>query len=165
MKMREWDALRLRPAFGHQGEWLANLLDRAASPEIAAYAVLDGAAAGSRAAAGSGADATPREQPRRFVVASHLGLLDGRFVPDARQPLRSRLVTSLVPWSAVRGLELLSETTLDDAFRHRTTWHLRLAEPGIEIREPVSDTALIDLWRECLLRAATPPNEKPSDPD
>lgn len=159
MKMREWDSLGLTPAFGHQGEWLTNLLDRAASPEIAAYAVLDG---GPKA---SVARLVPSEQPRRFVVASQLGLLDGRFVPDARQPRRARLVTSLVPWSTVRGLELLSETTLDDAFRHRTTWHFRTAQPAIEIAEPVSDAALIDLWRECLLRAATPPNEKPSEPD
>jgi hypothetical protein len=159
VKMREWDSLGLAPAFGHQGEWLANLLDRAASPEIAAYAVLDGRSA--RSAEG----VVPSEQPRRFVVVSQLGLLDGRYVPDARQPRRSRLVTALVPWSSVHGLELLSETTLDEAFRHRTTWHFRLAQPAIDVAEPVSDAALIDLWRECLLRAATPPDQKPSEPD
>jgi hypothetical protein len=157
--MREWDALGLTPAFGHQGEWLTNLLDRAASPEIAAYAVLDG-----RTTTSAGSD-VPIEQPRRFVVASQLGLLDARFVPNVRQPRRSRLLTTLVPWSTVQGLELLSETALDDAFRHRTTWQLRIAQPAIDIAEPVSDAALLDLWRECLLRAATPPDEKPSDPD
>jgi hypothetical protein len=159
MKMREWDSFGLTPGFGHQGEWLTNLLDRVASPEIAAYAVLEGRA--QRSAKQS----LPSEQPRRFVVASQLGLLDGHFVPDTRQPSRSRLITTLVPWSSVRGLELLSETTLDDAFRHRTTWRLRLAQPAIEIATPVFDAALIDLWRECLLRAATPPDEKPTEPD
>ncbi|HKG55859.1 MAG TPA: hypothetical protein VKA85_01280 [Candidatus Limnocylindrales bacterium] len=158
MKMRDWDEQGLVPAFGHQGEWLADILDRAGSPEIAAYAIDDGAAAAS------GEDERPADRARRFLVASELGLLDGRYEPPKRGR-EARLTTRLVVWRAVRGVNLETETTVDEALRHRTTWKLRLDDPEVVIAEPASDDAVIELWRECVLHAAPPPGEKPAKPE
>ena len=155
MRMRDWDERGFDPPFGQQGEWLSNVLDRAWSPEAASYAVDVDRVPPQRRGGGEQAG----ERPRRYLVASSLGLLDGRFVPDAAAD--ARLATVLIPWSDVRGLELLSETTLDEAFRHRTTWRMRLAQPEMDIGDPPSDAALLEFWHECALRAGRPPFEEP----
>ncbi len=155
MKIREWDEARLEPVFGQAGEWLLDQLDEIDSPEVAAYAVHlpeDGTRAGR-------GDRTPR----RSLVVSVLGLLDATYRPgdhgDAVMEAR------LVPWATVAGLELLTETRLDEALRHRTTWRVRISEPSVDLSNPVDDHALLDFWRECALRVGRSPTEEPRSPE
>jgi hypothetical protein len=154
VRMEEWDEQGLEPLFGHQRQWLTDLLDRISSPEAASYALLEDQ--GARGAADTHRSETAR---RRFLVASELGLLDGRLErPGDGSP---RLTARLIPWTSVHGLELVTVTALDDALRHRTTWRVRVREPRVDLDDAPSDDALLDFWRDCALRAGRPPVEPP----
>ncbi|HEY3523535.1 MAG TPA: hypothetical protein VGK63_07500, partial [Candidatus Limnocylindrales bacterium] len=157
MKMRDWDERGTTPAFGHRGYWIEDVLDALGASEIASFALpeagpgSDGAAA--RGPAGERAD--DASAPRRFLVACELGLLDARAgVDDAGDPL---LGASLVPWSDVRDIRLSSVTSLDDAYRHATSWSLTIGVPEVHLDDPEQSTALLELARECLIRTQAPP--------
>ncbi|MEJ7749503.1 MAG: hypothetical protein WKF56_09380 [Candidatus Limnocylindrales bacterium] len=156
MNISEWDGAGLQPMFGHQAQWIGDILDRLDSPGAACFAMLEG---------GQQIDpeVTPSAQPRRFLVATTLALLDARHVPGTGAA--ACLEARLIPWTDVRGVELTTTTRLDDAFRHRTNWLLRLGHPEIVIGDPVHDDALIAFWRACILRVARPPNEEPEPPE
>ncbi|HKG18508.1 MAG TPA: hypothetical protein VKB00_02120 [Candidatus Limnocylindrales bacterium] len=155
MTIDEWDESGLEPRFGHQRQWLKNDLDRLQTPAAAAFALLDRAPAGAN-------DSAPSQLARRFLVATELGLLDASYRPEGGSV--GRLASTVIPWPDVRGLRIEGTTVLDDAFRHVTRWSLVIEHPAVEITEPPDDEALIDLWRECVLRAGRPPTEKPKEP-
>ncbi len=160
MNIDDWDRQGLEPGFGHQGAWLQNDMDRIDSPMAAAFALLDEPSA---AAKRSDRSVSPSEQARRFLLATKLGLVDAHYAPDgdAPGPLSSRLI----PWPDVRGVLLMGKTTLDDALRHVTRWRLTVEHPAVDIDEPPDDDALIEFWRECVLRAGRPPTEKAKNPE
>ena len=96
-------------------------------------------------------------------MATELGLLDARFSPGGNGG--GSLDSTMTPWTEVRGVLLTAETTLNDALRHRTRRRLTVANPAIEINEPADEDALIEFWRECVLRAGRPPRERAMSPD
>jgi hypothetical protein len=153
MKMRDWDEGGGQPAFGHRAYWIEDILDSLDAAEIASYALSEGD--------GSGDDASV---PRRYLVACELGILDAR--ADADEDDNPRLASALIPWSDVRGVRVSAVTSLDDAFRHATTWSGSLGLPSVRIDDPAKPDALLELWRECLVRTQTqtqPPLAASSD--
>jgi hypothetical protein len=157
MKISDWDERRLEPLFGHQGTWLTNDLDRLNSPIAAAFALVD------EPPTESYSSIPPSRRSRRFLVASELGLMDARYTPGSNDhgSLRSRLI----PWPEVGGVALTGETTLDEALRHTTRWRLTIQHPALEIDDAPDDDALIEFWRECVLRAKRPPTQEPEEPE
>jgi hypothetical protein len=150
--MREWDERGGRPSFGHRAYWIEDVLDALDASEIAAYALAEGPDDGNEDEAEHEDDAT---RPRRYLVACELGLLDARAsVDDRGNPV---LASALVPWPEVRGARLTALTALDDAYRHATRWTGSLAWPVVRIEQPTESDALLELWRECLVRTQVPP--------
>ncbi len=95
-------------------EWIALQLRGLGVDEIAIYAVEAG-----------------DDEQRRVLVATEVGLLDGWYGPrgsTARYALRTRLL----PWQAVRDVELRIETYRVWALEHRTRWHMRMRRPAFE---------------------------------
>jgi hypothetical protein len=148
VNVREWDEEGLRPSFGHEGDWLLEVLIGISATEAAAYCV-----------------DTP--EGRRLLVATDLALVDataGDEATTATERIR------FIPWPEVTGAELEAEVSIDESARHVVAYTIRVAHPEIEILEPAGERrgdhrALIAFGRELLLRAGQPSTVPPKAPD
>lgn len=118
-------------------EWISLQLRGLGIDEIAIYAVEAG-----------------DDEQRRVLVATEVGLLDGWYSPrgsTARYALRTRLL----PWQAVRDVELRIETYRVWALEHRTRWHLRMRRPAFEsaTESPELGAALADFAKVAAVMA------------
>jgi hypothetical protein len=144
--MEDWDVAGREPLFGHQLDWLNEILEALGTQELAAYAM----------------PVAPEERGGvRFLVATELGLLDATRTVDAED--RPVMTTELLPWSATRDVRLQVETVLGPGLRRVSRWRLSLGQPELEVATDDA-AALIDLWRECIVRSAQPPTIEPSTP-
>jgi hypothetical protein len=145
MRMDAWDSAGRRPLFGHQVDWITEILEAFGASDVAVFAT------GSR-----------DDDAATYYVATPVGLLIAELTPDPQgQPT---LATTLTPWKRVDGLELLTSTVLDDGLRRRTTFRLRAAVPVVALEDEGLDSPLVELWRECALRIGHPPTIAPKDP-
>jgi hypothetical protein len=146
MRMEEWDRSGREPTFGHQMDWIEDLLESMGTSEIASYAILVH-------------DGEPKRE--RFLVATDLGLFDADLTVDEHD--EPQMVSRLVPWSGIGGVELKAHTDLDVAYRHASRWRFTIPEPEVDIEEGPDADALLALWRECVTRTAT--TTKPAGPE
>jgi hypothetical protein len=128
--------------------WINEHLATLGVEEIAVYAVEDG----------------PDDDGRRVLVATDVGLLDYRYGPDAstaRFAIRGRVM----PWQAVRGVDLRVETHRLWALEHRTRWSLTIARPAFraESEDPQLGRALADFAKVGVIVAE--PSGWPSSED
>lgn len=94
------------------------------------------------------------DETRRVLIATEVGLVDGRYVPrdtTARYALNIRLY----PWQSVRGVDMRAETYRLWALEDRTCWRLRLGNPVLEAEteDPPLGGALAELARVCAVMA------------
>ena len=140
MKIRDWTEAGLEPLFGHEGEWLIELLERLEAGEAAAYALRE------RRAGKAG---------RRFLVAADLGLLDA-WAPDVGPgagPRDEAVSAFLTAWRDVRGVRIDCDIAVDAALRHEFRWRLRIESPSVDEGGPAAEDALLELATECVRRA------------
>lgn len=144
MRIRDWDQAQLKPAFGHEGHWLMELLEAIDAREIAAYCMHE-------------------TLGRRLLVATDLGLVD----VAARDPATTdRIIPlELVPWQDVQGVGLTGAITMDEALRHERHFALRVRRPQIEIADAPNSAALVSFARTLVLRAGRAPQVRLEEPE
>lgn len=108
----------------------------------------------------------PDDDGRRVLVATEIGLLDYRYGPQAST---ARFVISgrMLPWQAVRGVDLRVETFRLWALEHRTRWSLAMARPAFRTgtEDPLLGRALADFAKVAVVMAEPsgwpPPQDEP----
>ena len=118
--------------------WINEHLALLGVDEIAIYALEDG----------------PDDDGRRVLVATEIGLLDYRYGPQAST---ARFVISgrVLPWQAVRGVDLRVETFRLWALEHRTRWSLAIDRPAFRTgtEDPLLGRALADFAKVAVVMA------------
>jgi hypothetical protein len=131
-------------------EWIGEHLATLGMEEIAIFAIEQG---------GEG-------YGRRVLVATEIGLLDYHYGPrdsSARFAMRGRLL----PWQAVRGVDLRVETHQLWAREHENRWSLTMARPRFAMvtEDPVLGRALADFAKVAAIMAEPsgwpPPADEP----
>jgi hypothetical protein len=135
MKMHEWHAAGLEPAFATVDEWIIDQLGRLEAEELASYAI---AVSGQRTRA------------VRILVATDIGLFDVNWT-RAADPGKRWVAARHLPWWEVAGLQLEAETRLDPETmtRQEPTWSLTIREPQVEFPETPAKEALVGFWKVC----------------
>jgi hypothetical protein len=135
MKMREWHAAGLEPAFATVDDWIVDQLGRLAADELASYAIEVG---GQR---------TPAV---RILIATDIGLFDVTWTRSA-DPGKRWVTTRHLPWWEVAGLRLEAETRLDPETltRGEPSWSLTISEPQVEFPQTPAEEALVGFWKAC----------------
>lgn len=130
--------------------WINEHLALLGVDEIAIYAIEDGS----------------DDDGRRVLVATEVGLLDYRYGPQAST---ARFVISgrVLPWQAVRGVDLRVETFRLWALEHRTRWSLAIAHPAFRTgtEDPLLGRALADFSKVAVVMAEPsgwPPAPEPT---
>jgi hypothetical protein len=118
--------------------WINEHLATLGVEEIAIYAVEDG----------------PDDDGRRVLVATEVGLLDYRYGPRA-STARFAIEGRVLPWQAVRGVDLRVETFRLWALEHRTRWSLQVQRPAFKAatEDPQLGRALADFAKVAVIMA------------
>lgn len=135
-------------------EWIGEHLATLGMEEIAIFALEEGSE-------GYG---------RRVLVATEIGLLDYHYGPrdsSARFAMRGRLL----PWQAVRGVDLRVDTHQLWAREHENRWSLTMARPRFAMvtEDPALGRALADFAKVAAIMAEPsgwpPPSEETGHPE
>jgi len=94
------------------------------------------------------------DDARRVLVATEVGLLDYRYGPRA-STARFAIGGRVLPWQAVRGVDLRVETFRLWALEHRTRWSLAIARPRFRAatEDPRLGAALADFAKVAVIMA------------
>jgi hypothetical protein len=129
--------------------WIDEHLATLGLDEIAVYAV----------------EAGRDEDERRILVATEIGLVDYHYGPQA-STARFAIEGRMLPWQAVRGVDLRVETLRLWALEHRTRWSLNILKPRFTAatEDPSLGRALADFAKVAVVMAE-PSGWPPSDGD
>ncbi len=129
--------------------WINEHLATLGTQELAVYAIEDG----------------PDDDGRRVLVATEIGLLDYHYGPRA-STARFAIGGRMLPWQAVRGVDLRVETFRLWALEHRTRWSLTVARPRFRVgtEDPQLGRALADFAKVAVIMAE-PSGWPPPDED
>jgi len=78
-----------------------------------------------------GIEAGRDDDERRVLVATEIGLIDYHYSPQA-STARFAIEGRMLPWQAVRGVDLRVETFRLWALEHRTRWSLTILKPRFQ---------------------------------
>jgi len=128
--------------------WISEHLATLGVEEIAIYAVEDG----------------PDDDGRRVMVATEVGLLDYRYGPRA-STARFAIEGRMLPWQAVRGVDLRVVTFRVWALEHRTRWALQVRRPAFKAatEDPQLGRALADFAKVAVIMAEPSGWPQPDD--
>jgi hypothetical protein len=87
----------------------------------------------------------------RILVATDAALAD--FTWERPAAIERRVLSgTYYGWHEVRGLRLISETSLNPAtLMHRSArWGLRMEVPELTVTETIEDAALLEFWSACM---------------
>ncbi len=110
MRLSEWP--RMPFLSDELCAWINEHLTTLGVEDLAVYAIEDGR----------------DDDSRRVLVATEVGLLDYRYGPRA-STARFAIAGRILPWQAVRGVDLRVETFRLWALEHSTRWSLSIARP------------------------------------
>jgi hypothetical protein len=128
--------------------WITEHLATLGVEEIAVYAVEEGS----------------DDDARRVLVATEIGLIDYHYGPRA-STARFAISGRIVPWQAVRGVDLRVETFRLWALEHRTRWSLAIARPRFAAgtEDPILGRALADFSKVAVIMAEPSGWSPPAD--
>lgn len=104
------------------------------------------------------------DDARRVLVATEIGLMDYRYGPRA-STARFAIAGRVIPWQAVRGVDLRVETFRVWALEHRTRWSMAIGRPRFFARtdDPQLGAALADFAKVAVIMAEPSGWPPPSD--
>jgi hypothetical protein len=110
-----------------------------------------------------GIEAGRDDDERRVLVATEIGLIDYHYSPQA-STARFAIEGRMLPWQAVRGVDLRVETFRLWALEHRTRWSLTILKPRFQAatEDPSLGRALADFAKVAVVMAE-PSGWPPSD--
>ncbi len=118
--------------------WVNEHLATLGVEELAIYAIEDGR----------------DDDARRVLVATEIGLIDYRYGPRA-STARFAIAGRILPWQAVRAVDLRVETFRLWALEHRTRWSLAIGRPRFRAatEDPQLGAALADFAKVAVIMA------------
>jgi hypothetical protein len=111
-------------------------------------------------------EAATDDDGRRVLVATDIGMIDYRYGPQA-STARFAITGRIIPWQAVRGVDLRVETVRLWALEHRTRWGLTMIRPRFRAGtdDPALGRALADFAKVAVVMAEPsgwpPPSDEP----